>query len=89
MDAPSYGTHDEPGNEREAVQRLRAELRSVTDHLHELLNFGFPPKGRSKDDREAHDAWHEDRHAAVRRAYEALEQTAAFSDTQQTGDANA
>lgn len=82
MHAPSYAKRDEPQDEHEAVQRLRAELRSVTNHLEELLNFGFPPKGRSKDDREAHDAWHEDLHVAVRLAYESLQQTEAFSDAQ-------
>lgn len=82
MDAPSYVTRDEPGNEHEAIQRLRAELRRVTDLAEQLLEGKAPRKGRSRDDREAHDAWHEDAGRALIRAREVLEQTAAFSDTE-------
>jgi hypothetical protein len=51
----------------------------VTDTLQELLNFGFPRKGRSADDKEAHQNWNEETDAAVKRAYEALALTERFS----------
>ncbi len=81
MDAPMYTQRDEPQTEQEAVQRLRAELRRMTDLAEQLLNGEAPRKGRSRDDREAHDLWNEDAGQAVRRAREALEQTNALSLT--------
>lgn len=70
---------DEPQTESEAVQLLRADLRCVTDTLHDLLNFGFPRNGRSADDKEAHENWNEETGLAVLRAYEALKLTDVFS----------
>lgn len=81
MDAPMYTQRDEPQTEQEAVQRLRAELRRITDLAEQLLNGEAPRKGRSCDDREAHDLWHEDAGQAVHRAREALEQTNVLSLT--------
>ncbi len=73
------GPRDEPQTETDAVQMLRADLRRVTDTLHALFNFGFPPKGRSADDKEAHQNWIEETDAAVKRAYEVLTLTERFS----------
>jgi hypothetical protein len=54
-------------------ERLRGALRSVTDHLAELLEAGrFPAKGRSADERDAAQGWWDDRVAAVQRGYAAL-----------------
>jgi ElaB/YqjD/DUF883 family membrane-anchored ribosome-binding protein len=77
-----HAPRDEPQDDHAAVQRLRAELRHMTDMVDALLSGEAPPKrGRTKDDREAHEAWHEDAGRAIHRAREALEQTAHFSDT--------
>lgn len=81
MDAPSYTERDEPQDEHAAVQRLRAELRRMTDLAEQLLAGEVPRRGRTRDDREAHDSWHEDAGRAVARAREALEQTRGFSLT--------
>jgi ElaB/YqjD/DUF883 family membrane-anchored ribosome-binding protein len=85
MDAPSYTGRDEPQDEHEAVQRLRAELRRMTDLAEQLLDGAAPRRGRSSDDREAWALWQEDAQAALCRAREAFEQTAVFSDTQRAG----
>ena len=84
MDAPSNASRDEPASEREAVLRLRAALRSTSDYLDEVLTCGVAAKGRSADDQEAWQAWHEDRHAAVLHARQALRQTRSFSDAPST-----
>jgi hypothetical protein len=82
MDAPSYTLRDEPQDEHAAVQRLRAELRRMTDLAEALLSGNTPPKrGRTKGDLEVHESWHEDAGRAIHRAREALDQTAPFSDT--------
>lgn len=81
MDAPSYTERDAPQDDHDAVQRLRAELRRMTDLAEQLLAGEVPRRGRTRDDREAHDLWHEDAGRAVARAREALQQTAVFSDT--------
>ncbi len=57
----------------------RDEPQTETDAVHALFNFGFPPKGRSADDKEAHQNWIEETDAAVKRAYEVLTLTERFS----------
>ena len=53
--------------------RLRGELRTVADMLAMLLTAEkFPAEGRSQDDKDATQAWWEDRVQAVRSAYAAL-----------------
>lgn len=60
---------------RETVEKLSANLRTVSDYLEGLLEDAkFPSAGRTADDREANAQWWEDRHAAVARAREALKQ---------------
>jgi hypothetical protein len=70
----------DPQTNREAVQLLRADLRCVADRLEMLLDNGFPKKGRSMDDIESFEQWHEDIHESVGNARLALEKTSIFSD---------
>lgn len=73
------GEPDSPQDESDTIQTLRANLRSVTDALDDLLEHGFPRKGRSADDREAYANWREEQHARIRRAKSALKATPAFA----------
>jgi hypothetical protein len=66
------------GEVNEVILLLRAKLRSVTDALEMLLDNGFPTKGRTSDDRESREQWHEDIRKRVGDAQEALQIT---SDT--------
>lgn len=60
---------------RDTVDTLAANLTAVADLLEGLLEDGkFPARGRSADDKESHDQWWEDRHVAVAKAREALNQ---------------
>lgn len=61
------------GSPDAVIQRLRANLRVVTDAYEMLLDEGrFPPKGRSQDDQDATVGWWERAGERIRQAREAL-----------------
>ena len=64
---------DEPQCDADTIRMLRAQLRVVTDDLESLLEDGFPRKGRSGDDKDAHLQWWEQRWAHVAWARKALD----------------
>ena len=66
-------TDDGAQDLREENDRLRAALRVVTDDLASLLDTGkFPPRGRSRDDKDSSEGWWEDRVSHIATAYAAL-----------------
>ncbi|MGV0954543.1 MAG: hypothetical protein ACOYBR_09550 [Fluviibacter sp.] len=70
---------DHPGDEADAIQTLRANLRTVADALHDLLEHGPPLRGRNAHERDAYAQWIDDRWRMVQRAREALDMTSDFS----------
>lgn len=54
-----------PDDPLEQIDRLRAELVTMTDLFSMLLKDGFPKKGRSDDDRESYVEWWEMRSLAI------------------------
>ncbi len=72
---------DPPLDLQEAVDRLRANLRVMTDLVEFLLTEGPPPRGKSRDDRDAHEAWQSDAWVAMLEAKLAMEQTVDHSSS--------
>ena len=62
----------------EEICSLRAALRSVSDKLDDVLENGFPGKGRSQDAKESANQWWEDNHSAVKKAKAVLADTAQY-----------
>lgn len=76
MDNPSYVPREAPADEAETILMLRASLRTMTDALEEVLEHGVPRRGRSANDKESFEQWHEDKWVAIARARRALELSA-------------
>jgi len=70
-----HAVRDEPQDDADRILMLRASLRVMTDAYESLLENGPPKRGRSFNDKEAHDMWWEDQYAALARARESLRLT--------------
>ena len=68
-------TRDIPDTEAAVIRRLRSDLRSVSDRLEWILDFGIPKRGRTAADREEFDEWARDTWERVFQARETLNQT--------------
>jgi hypothetical protein len=63
----------------ERICQLRAALASTASMLEDVLENGFPTKGRSQDEKESAEQWREDRYMAVKKAELVLEATAEYA----------
>jgi hypothetical protein len=71
----AHAVRDEPQDDADRILMLRASLRVMTDAYESLLENGPPKRGRSANDKEAHDMWWEDQYASLARARESLKLT--------------
>jgi hypothetical protein len=61
------------------ICQLRAALATAASMLEDVLDNGFPSKGRSQDDKESAEQWREDRYDAVKKAESVLEATKEYA----------
>jgi hypothetical protein len=61
------------------ICQLRAALATAAAMLEDVLDNGFPSKGRSQDDKESAEQWREDHYDAVKKAEAVLEATKEYA----------
>jgi len=61
------------------ICQLRAALATTASMLEDVLDNGFPGKGRSQDDKESAEQWREDRYDAVKKAEAVLKATQEYA----------
>jgi len=63
----------------EQIGQLRAALATTASLLEDVLENGFPAKGRSQDEKESAEQWREDRYMAVQKAESVLKATEEYA----------